>query len=101
MLVGMKIARQVVAGVLAVGLGSVLLPIASAVADDCTSTCNEKRSTCDVGCDHKKIVCIVQCGLPVLPGYNACTQKCSDDQGRCTLQCQAEQKICDVRCKVP
>jgi len=101
MLLVMKTIARTLAALVAVGLAALIIPIAPVQADDCTSKCNEKKTTCDATCDQKRLACVVQCGLPVLPGYQACTQKCSDDQGRCSLQCQAEQKVCQVSCKLP
>ena len=92
--------RTLSALVVVAGLTLLLVPIAPASGDDCTSSCSTKRTTCDGSCNAKKGVCIVQCGLPMMPGYDKCTQKCNSDQGDCSLQCQAEQKVCEVRCKV-
>ncbi len=95
----MKTLLRTLSALVAIGLGVLLVPVSPAEGEDCESPCNTKRTTCDATCMGKQQVCLAQCGLPMLPGYQACFQKCNADMSVCSLECQGEQEVCKLKCK--
>lgn len=97
----MKRAHRIVAGLFAVGLAVLIVPVTPARGGPCEDKCASKRKGCENTCDQRKYECIAQCGIPMLPGYSQCTDKCNTNRDRCGMQCTAEEKVCEVQCKVP
>jgi hypothetical protein len=97
----MKTILRTVAALVAVGLGVLLVPVSPAACGDCENACDSKRSSCDDNCSKNKTVCIVQCGVPLAPGYDDCRKRCDDSASNCQTQCQVEQAACKVKCQIP
>ena len=94
-------ALRMFAGLVAVGLAFLVVPVSAAHGGDCEDKCGGARKTCEGNCSDSKLTCVVSCGVPIGPGYQACTQKCNDDQQLCSARCGLEQKGCEVQCKLP
>jgi hypothetical protein len=91
--------KYALSALFAVTLAALLVPVSPASGEDCNGACAKSRAGCDSTCEDKKTRCVVQCGLPVLPGYDKCRQTCDDNLRGCSLECVASEKICQVRCK--
>jgi hypothetical protein len=94
--------RQALAAALCMGLFVSLAPTTRAEPSPqttCVDVCASKRGACDNTCEDRKTRCVIQCGVPLLPGYDKCRQTCDDNLRACSLGCVADEKICQVRCK--
>jgi hypothetical protein len=97
----MKITRALSALFAAVSLAAIMVPVRSASGEDCNGACAKKREACDSSCEDRKLKCVIECGVPLLPGYDKCRQTCDDNLRACSLECVASQKICEASCKLP
>ncbi len=98
---GMKHALRILAGLFAVGLSLVMVPVEPAHGGDCLDQCRSSKGECDSRNDRTRLTCMVTCGVPMLPGYGDCKSRCDDDYQTRSLQCVAEQKACEIGCRVP
>jgi len=95
----MKALRRTLSALFAMTLAYVMTPASPASGEDCSGAWVKQRSSCDSACEDRKTRCVVECGVPLLPGYDKCRQTCDDDLRSCSLSCVAEEKVCQVRCK--